>query len=190
MRARRSTAAVAGAGSVVLAACVAMLAAGHALAQDPALEFAVKATYVYKFADYVEWPAGTFAMATDPLVLCVVGADPVSALIDEAADARRAGDRPVVVRHVPPAARDAGCHILYAAAGRESVAVEAMQNVRGAPVLTITDAATGGRVQGVIGFVIQDNRVRFEIDLEAATQNHLVISSKLLTLAAKVRPRP
>ena len=190
MRATRSLSAFADAGAVILAACAAMVASGFASAQDAPLEFAVKATFVYKFADYVEWPAGTFAKPTDPLVLCVVGLDPVSALIDEVASARRAGDRPVVVRHVPAAARDAGCHILYLAAGREGVAAEAVQNIRGTPVLTITDAATGGRAQCVITFVIQDNRVRFEIDLDAAAQNRLQISSKLLNLAARVRQKP
>jgi len=56
-------------------------------------------------------------------------------------------------------------------------------------VLTITDAPADARDTGIINFVIRDNRVRFEIDLDAAARNQLTISSKLLSLATKVRAR-
>ena len=60
---------------------------------------------------------------------------------------------------------------------------------RGTPVLTVTDAAREAGSQGIINFVNVDNRVRFEIDLRSAAENQLDISSKLLNVASKVRPR-
>ena len=59
--------------------------------------------------------------------------------------------------------------------------------MRGSPVLTVTDAATDAGAHGIVNFVIEGNRVRFEIDLNAAAENHLMISSKPLDLAVRVR---
>ena len=65
-----------------------------------------------------------------------------------------------------------------------------LEAVRGTPVLTVTDAARDGGAQGIVNFVNVDNRVRFEIDLRSAAVNHLEISSKLLNVASRVRPKP
>lgn len=66
---------------------------------------------------------------------------------------------------------------------------EVVAALQGAPVLTVTDAPQGDATGGVINFVLIDGRVRFDIDQRAAQDNHLVISSKLLGLAVRVRNR-
>ena len=174
---------------VAFAACVLALAAVSALAQTPAVEYGVKATYLYKFAPFIEWPAGTFASASDPLVMCVVGSDPVADLVDEAVKGQVIGAHAIDVRHLQGSARGVGCHILYVAL-RGRAAAGALESVRGTPVLTVTDSARDMGVQGIVNFVVQDNRVRFQIDLRDAAENHLVISSKLLNLAIRVSPKP
>jgi len=165
------------------------LFASTAAAQDGAVEFAVKATYVYKFAPFVEWPPGTYAAATSPVVVCVVGNDEVARLVGDAARGQTVGEHPIEVRYLPTATGVRDCHIAYIA-GRDSEARRALlDNIKGAPVLPITDAPADARDTGIINFVIRDNRVRFEIDLDAAARNQLTISSKLLSLATKVRAR-
>ena len=170
------------------AACLLALVSGAARAEPPVVEYAVKATYLYKFAPFVEWPAGTFASGADPLVICVVGTDPVADLIGDAVSGRNVGGRPIELLRLSPAARDARCHILYVAL-KGAAASAVLERVRGMPVLTVTDTASDDRATGVVNFVVQDNRVRFEIDQRAAAENHLVISSKLLNLASRVSPR-
>lgn len=163
--------------------------AALARAQTPAVEYAVKATDLYKFAPFVEWPPGALA-PYDPLVLCVIGRDRVADLVDEAVKGQTAVGHTIHVVHVQGAAlRDAHCNILYVAL-RGAEAAKALEIVRGEPVLTITDAEEEPRATGVVNFVVIDNRVRFEIDLRAAAANHLVISSKLLSLAIRVTQRP
>ena len=169
--------------------CVLALAGTRALAQSASVEYSVKATYLYKFAPFVEWPPGTFAAPGDPLVLCIAGVDPVGALVDEAARGQAIGGHPILVVHQRAQAGEPTCHILYVAA-RGALAQAALDRVRGTPVLSVTDAAQDARTQAIINFVVQDNRVRFEIDQNAADENHLVISSKLLNLAIRVRPKP
>ena len=172
---------------VALAACVP--AWGSARAQAPAVEYAVKATYLYKFAPFVDWPAGTFASPADPLVICIAGSDAVAALVDEAVKGQTIAAHPIDVVHLPAAPRDPRCHILYVAL-HGAAAARMLDSVRGTPVLTVTDAALDPAIHGIVNFVVQENRVRFEIDLHAAAQNHLVISSKLLNLATRVSPKP
>ncbi len=174
-----------------IALALALLACARAQAQDASLEFAVKATYLYKFADYVDWPEGTFRAPADPLVICIVGSDGVAQLVEAAvAGHTTLGGRAVVARRVAAPLRDAGCHVLYIATRQDAATLEALRATRGLPVLTITDTRNGDAARGIIAFVIVDNRVRFDIDLAAAAQNRLAISSKLLNLAAQVRPAP
>ncbi|HET8877652.1 MAG TPA: YfiR family protein [Casimicrobiaceae bacterium] len=171
------------------AAWLAALAPAVGRAQSPSVEFAVKATYLYKFAPFVEWPAGTFRSSADPLVLCVAGSDPVTDLVADAVKGQVVGGRAIDVVRLLPAAHDPRCHILYVAL-KGAAAFAVLEKLRGTPVLTVTDAASDARATGIVNFVVQDNRVRFEIDQRAAAENHLVISSKLLSLASRVSPRP
>lgn len=165
------------------------LCARAARAEEAGLEAAVKATYLYKFADYVEWPAGRFASPADPLTLCVAGSDAITALVDAAAAGRTLQNgRPIVVRHVA-LARERDCDILYLAPGREETEQAALRAVRGQAVLTVSDAPMTGNLHAVIAFAIVDNRVRFDVDLDAAAQNRLTVSSKLLNVAVRVRPK-
>ncbi len=154
------------------------------------LEIAVKAAFLVRFSLYVEWPPAAFAAATSPIVVCVVGEDPFGDILDKAAAAQRVNEHPLLVRRLKTATRDAGCHIAYLA-GTETQRPAAMSEaLRGSPVLTVSDGARGpGPAAVVVNFVIQDNRVRFEIDDASAARNGLVISSRLLGLALAVKPR-
>jgi len=165
------------------------LASEHARAQTPAVEYAVKATDLYKFAPFIEWPPEAFS-PSDPLVICIVGRDRVADLVDEAVSGQTSAGHPIRVVHVQGGELgDTHCNILYVAL-RGAAAVTVLERIRGRPVLTITDAEQEPRAAGVVNFVVVDNRVRFEIDQRAAADNHLVISSKLLSLATRVIPKP
>lgn len=168
---------------------LALICSQLAIAQVPALESAVKATYVVKFPAFVEWPSRAFAAVDSPLVVCVVGEDTVGKLIEEAAGGQVIESHPVVVRRMSQEAALDGCHAMYVAGLREQAVAGFLEAVRGKPVLTITDSGDERKSQGVINFVVRDNRVRFEIDLEKAAQQRLSPSSKLVSLAIRVRPR-
>lgn len=159
----------------------------HVRAADRSLEYAVKSTFLYKFASFVEWPSGTFASTTAPFNLCVLGADPYGGRIDEAARGQSVGRHPVVVRRLSNVDEKSGCHaILISGSGSQDID-DALHAVAGSPVLTITDEVLGPD-HGIIHFVIANDRVTFDIDPGAAARNRLVISSKLLALARSVSP--
>lgn len=165
-----------------------MVAARAWAAEADSLEYAVKATYLYKFAGYVEWPPKSFAAPDSPINLCIAGDDPFGAAIDTAVQGQRVGGRPVSVRRLKTVGRDTGCQILFIA-GSDPQRAQMINAVRGTGVLTVTEGADAGSATGIINFVIRDNRVRFDIDQEAAARNGLSISSKLLSLALNLRAR-
>lgn len=174
------------------AAAIACMALGMfwtlatALAAE-SLEQAVKAAYLYKFGLFVEWPSAAFTSSSSALNVCVVGDDPFGTALDSAANGQRIGGREVMVRRMKTVGRESGCHILYAAGSETQAPGQIIAAVRGSGVLTVTDARGPGATEGIINFVIKDNRVRFDIDEAAATQNGLAISSKLLSLALEVK---
>lgn len=170
--------------AALLAVLAALVPHGTARAESGSIENAVKATYLYKFAPFVEWPPSAFASASSPLQLCILGRDPFGTSLDQAVSGQRVAGHPVAVRRLERVSAVSGCHILYVGASR-SQAAEALQAVRGAPVLTVADS---GQVSGaIISFVVKDNRVRFDIDASAAAANRVTISSKLLSLATSIR---
>jgi hypothetical protein len=149
------------------------------------LEIAIKATFLYKFGPFVEWPAGAFESPAAAFNLCVVGQDPFGATLDQAVANQKVAGHPIAVhRLAAPAPR---CHIAFIG-GDEAFVVKALDAMRGSPVLTVTDAGAPN-ARGIIDFTIVGKHVRFDIDEEAAARNGLTISSKLLSLARSVRPR-
>lgn len=156
---------------------------GPAWAQSDSLALEIKATYLDKFGDFVDWPASTLNGPTDPVRLCVVGDDPFGAVLDQTTRGQRIGSRPLVLMRLDKVDRGAPCNILFAGGSPRQSVADILDKMRGAPVLTITDAAGAPPARGIINFVVLGNRVRFQIDGQSATQSGLAISSKLLSLA-------
>ena len=182
----RPTHAIYRAGWVAFIMCLILLP-GTVLRADP-LEYSVKAAYLTKFGIYVEWPGATFSSPDSPINLCIAGDDPFGTTLDKAAANQRVGARTVAIRRLKAVTRESGCHILYIGSADPAYIQKAVEAIRGSPVLTVTDVDPA-MAMGVINFVIQDNRVRFNVDEAAAVQNDLALSAKLLGLALNVKAR-
>lgn len=171
--------------SAVFALLAAITAAGGASAQ-PRLDLAVKATFLYKLAPFVDWPPDVAPSSDNSFAICIVGDDPFGPTLDRAVAGQQIGGRPITVRRLAVATRNSGCRIAFIAGSRTQSVRDALKILRGSPVLTVTDETPNG---GVIDFVIDQGRVHFRIDDEAAADGGLAISSKLLSLAVAVNPR-
>lgn len=157
---------------------------GPRAASPQVLEQAVKASFLFKFAPFVEWPGNAIGAAGKSFTICLSGEDPFGATLDEVVRGQRISGRPVNVRRLGDSGSAAGCQMLFA--GRSAAAgYMPFAEVAGQPVLTVSDQKSG--VAGsMIVFVMQGGRVRFQIDDGAARANGLVINSKLLGLALSV----
>ncbi len=147
----------------------------------PVPEAAVKATYLYKFAPFVTWPDGA---GSGPLNICIVGADPFGDQLDRAVAGQAYNGRPFQVVRMDSITAQASCAVAFLGGSRSQTVATALKTVHGAPILTVTDE---GSPAGIIAFEMQDDRVRFRIDEQAAEDGGMVISSKLLGLALSVR---
>jgi hypothetical protein len=172
-------------------AYVKCLAAGLALiaglgvrarAADLPLEYAVKASYLYKFAPFVQWPPSAFEAPTAPLAICIAGQDPFGSALSEAVRGQHVNGHPIVVRRVETVHPGMACQILFV--GGDDTEAD-LQAVAHEPVLTVTDRSHGG-IGGMIQFVMVRGRVRFAVDQASAQQCGIAISSKLLGLAVSV----
>ena len=154
---------------------------------DDAGARAEKAAYLYKFAQFVDWPDPAAEFPSGAFRICVVGGQPFDGMLDRAAHDHTVSGRPIAVRQLAGVNGNPGCSILFVAGPDAQSVARTLAAVRGSPVLTVTDGAEGVEDSGIINFVIDDSRVRFEINAWAAAANRLTISSKLLDLATRVR---
>lgn len=166
--------------------CLALVALSlPALAQDRAAEVQIKAAFLYKFGEFVQWPPA--ALTRDaPFAIGVMGADDVAAALEQVVAERKVQGRPVVVRRLRRGEPLTGLHVLFI--GREDSArlAETLAAAKGQPLLTVTESDNAIAHGSVINFVAEDQKVRFDIALPPAERGQLKISSRLLAVARKV----
>lgn len=172
-----------------LAASLLLPAGAPVRAQDTALASAVKAAYIPKFVPFVAWPGEALYDPAGAVSICVVGADPFGDLLDRVIAGQTIAGHPIVVHRLRTVSRTGDCQILFAGGSADQPVADILAAVRGTPVLTMTDDAHDPQSRGIINFIISGNRVRFEIDQDAAAANGLSVSSKLLSLATRVLGR-
>ncbi|MGA9356433.1 MAG: YfiR family protein [Terriglobales bacterium] len=152
----------------------------------PTGEYQVKAAFLYNFAKFVEWPAGRFADGSAPLRICVLGQDPFGEDLRNVASDKVVNGHKLLVDQVADVAAARSCHILFVASSKKADMKQILESLRGADVLTVGDTKGFAKLGGMINFVLEDNRVRFEVNKTAAEQTGMKISSKLLSLAVLV----
>jgi hypothetical protein len=170
-----------------LAILLAMLSATTRLpAQTAKGEYEVKAAFLLHFAQFVEWPPDSFKDATSPFTYCTIGDDPFHGALEQIVQGKNVGNRPLIVQHLKPRDDFAGCHILFIASEDKRRLAEALASAAGHPVLTVGESEHFARDGGIIGFLLENNKVRFDVNVQSAARGKLKISSRLLLLAKTV----
>jgi len=171
--------------SLAITLCIVTGTMTFALAgQAPPAEYQVKAAFVYNFLTFVEWPSRTLNEA-DSLRVCIAGEFPDAAAFDELNGQELMG-RKLTVRRMKSVENAQGCHVLFIGSSEGGRLSRLVESLKGSGTLTIGDT-TGFAQRGVvINLYIDQKKVRFEINAEAARRAGLIISSKLLKLAGVV----
>ncbi len=184
-------------GILIIALSLSLSWAPGALAQDrdssDSSEYLIKAGFIFNFAKFVEWPPTTFAQPDSPIVIGILGTDPFGTIIDHIVQDKKIGGRGFVVKRLKwgAEAKDLReCKILFVGASERAHIDELVQIVKFLPILTVGETPGFAEHGGVIRFVVEDNRVRFEVNVDAARQGGLTISSRLLTLARIIQQAP
>ena len=145
-------------------------------AQEPTLEYRVKAAYLFNFVKFVEWPPEA---AGGPLTICVAGRNPFGSVLSETIRGETVNGRPLVSRVILEP--EPGCDVLFIPRGAAAPAY--LRAARGTATLTIGEEPEIIARGGIISLDLEGTSVRFTINPAAAERGGLRLSSRLLQLA-------
>lgn len=168
-----------------------LLFAGNAIAQPSADltpgEIEVKAAFVYKFTGYVEWPRSSLGEPDNAITIGVAGAAEIADELRRIVAGRTVQGRGISIRPVNSENDVRGVHVLFIGADANARMGRLLETARQRPILVITDAPDGLERGAMINFVMVKRRVQFEIAVEPAEKAGLSLSSRLLSVAFRVK---
>jgi hypothetical protein len=150
-------------------------------------EYQLKAAFLYNFTKFVEWDPSSFATPGSPIVIGILGSNPYGNELENAVRNRKVNGREVSVRRVQSIAGAKSVHLLFVAATEDARLGELREALKGSGVLTVGESDTFSRSGGIVTFVIDADKVRFDINIAAADFNSVKISAQLQKLARSVR---
>ncbi len=151
---------------------------------EEASEYQVKAAFLFNFTKFVEWPAAAFAAPDSPIVICILGDDPFGTVLEQTVAGEVVNGRKVAIRRMKQAPAPKSCQVVFA--GRPEKEVLKFLPVLGPGVLTVGEGESFVRGGGMIAFVLENRRVRFDINQTAAENAGIKLSSRLLSVAKAV----
>jgi hypothetical protein len=161
----------------------------EAQAQDSSgsSEYLIKAGFIYNFANLVQWPSTAFAQPDSPIVIGILGEDPFGTILDRVLQGKKVNGRSFVVKRLKSPADLKECRILFVSSSEMTRLAEAIHLVKGMPILTIGEIPGFAKRGGIINLILEDDKVHFEVNVDAAREADLNISSRLLALARIVQ---
>lgn len=167
-------------------AALLLLFAGQLSSAQTMTEYQVKAAYLYNFAKFVEWPSRAFENPTAPIRLCVLNYQSFESELNQMVEGKTIAGRPVAVVPVENGEQSHSCHILFVNSSQDRQVQHIIEVLRDTSVLTVGETIEFVEKGGIISFVLQDDRVRFQVNYKAANRAGLRISSRLLSVATRV----
>ncbi len=146
-------------------------------------EHQIKAAFVFNFAKFVEWPAVAFTNASTPMVVGILGENPFGPDLEAAIRNKSINNHPLEVKTFVEPGAATNCHILFISRSEKKRLPEILQALSSLGVLTVSEMDDFIETGGMINFVKDNNKIRFQINEPAAKKSGFKISSKLLSLA-------
>lgn len=172
----------------LLAVTIGLRDAGAQATPSSDVEQLVKAAYLYKFGNYVEWPQGAFERPDSPIIVGVIGADALANDLAQMVAGRTLNGRQIQVRKVPPEDQIGALNVLFIGHSSKARIAEILAAAKGQPILVVTETEQALTLGSMINFVLVNGKLRFEIAPKAANSGNLNISARLLAAAYKVVP--
>jgi hypothetical protein len=168
-----------------LAVVIAAGALAFPLRAQTSLEYNVKAALLLNFARFIEWPASAFASPQAPIDICVFVPNPFGDVLERTLQSETVADRPLVPREVRSAAESVNCHILFIPAAGETRGEAAFWEA-GPNTITVGESPRFQQMGGAVTFVLEDGRVRFNVNLRPVEERGIRISARMLHVASRV----
>ena len=184
-----ASAALRAAGLAARVAMAAALAPAARASDATALEYKVKAGYLFNFAKFVEWPAAAFPAAQSPFVIGVLDDGEAAPVIQSLLQGKLIEGRPVKVVAVNAGRIGPGCHILLVTRAAGKTAEEVRDALGATATLVVGETEHFAERGGAIGFTVEEESIRLSLNLERAAEAGLKVSAKLASVARVVKPK-
>jgi hypothetical protein len=166
-----------------------MLLTDYGMAQKNVYsEYHLKAAFLYNFAKFVQWPSGTFNSADTPIILCIYGLDSFKEALDTIEN-KLIRNRRLMIKKSPHSKEVKQCHILFVSSSESKNVSDLLSLTKNLPILTVSDIKGFSDHGGMIALIKKDNKIRFDVNLDAAEGSNLKINSHLLRLARDIIKR-
>lgn len=149
-------------------------------------EYEIKAAYLYNFINYIDWPADAFPPAGGKITIGIVGENPFGEALDPL-NGKPVKGRTLVVKQITEPKDLDQCQIVFFSASERQRVPELLDKLKDSRILTVSEIDGFAQRGGIINFISERNKVRFEINPDAARRLGLTISSELLKLAKLVK---
>lgn len=149
-------------------------------------EHAIKAAFLYNFTKFVDWPPDAFEGTSSPFRACVFADEAFVGRLEATLQGETVRGRPIRLERTDTLQGARGCHLLYFDGGRTAQAARLVPSLRSAAALTVGEGEGFLDQGGAIAFILENNRVRFDVNMPALDAARLSVSSKLLRVARHV----
>ena len=149
-------------------------------------EYYSKAASLYNFTKFIEWPQESFSGPKSPFIIGIAGDDPFNGALNRAVKDKSYKSHRIEVRRVAAPHEFQNCHVLFISRSENKKIADILKTVKRSSVLTVSETDRFLQSGGMINFLTEGTRVRFEINHDAARTAQLEVSSKLLGLASRV----
>lgn len=149
-------------------------------------EYDVEAAYLYNFGKFVRWPADALD-GVRSFDICVLGRDPFGGALEKLTANDQINGMPIRKRVIAHVSEASGCAIVYIADSESPNLERILAALNGKGQLLVSGLPHFAEAGGTIQFIIEDNRVRFAVNLDSAAKNRLTLSSELLKVAVSVQ---
>ena len=170
---------------LILAALLSVTGAFLLPAQSP-LERPIKAAFLYNLVKFVEWPAPA---DRGPIILGILGKDAFGATLKQVVQGRDVDGRPLSVRYISRPEDLRSCHVLFIAESEKDRLAEILDALKGTKALTVSEIEHFAQRGGMIHLLMENQKVRFEVNVDTVSRAGLKISARFLQLASVVRER-
>jgi YfiR/HmsC-like len=152
----------------------------------PSVEYQVKAAFLFNFAKFIEWPTDAFSNEKTPITLCVFRYDPFGSALDEVIRGKTINNRELTARRINELPDLKSCHLVFVSEREDKLLSEIDKSLKGGSVLVVGESAEFAERGGAIQLFLEENKLRFAVNVDAVQRARLQVSSKLLALARVV----
>lgn len=152
-------------------------------------EYELKAAFIYNFTKFIEWPDDAFSGPGSPIFIGILGQDPFGGALENAIRGRKVNGRPLVIEHLESAASARTAHIVFVSRAESWRLDELKGALQGASVLVVTETENEFSPVVAINFTLAGDKLRFEINMDAATAARLKVSAQLQKLAKVIQDK-